>query len=429
MRAYFRRASQKISKLTDAQIEEFLNAIVDENDMFNSMFDSLTTGVMIIDSNFVLRISNKAAERLLPFSVRLDDYKADNVAVWKIIDDEPIADFIRSCHENSITNVSNDFSTTTAAGSVRFVTISILPFVQKNELVGAIVTVRDITEMISQQIRLRRTENLAGLTNIAAGMAHEIKNPLGAISIHIQLIQKAVAKARAADGLLPEEKFLEKHLGVINEEIDTLNKTVMDFLMAVRPVKAELVLANPAGALENVVEFVAPEFKKEGHSVSLKMTKNSCRLLIDEKLFRKVVMNLAQNALAALRSKKEQAEDSEEQGDKNYAGRLDLATFLKDDNFVLTVEDNGCGMSGEVAERIFEPYYTTKANGTGLGMTMVYKIIKEFSGDIKVQSEEGVGTLFTITIPVPQSSRMLLSSNADIHTDESANIAEKMAGK
>lgn len=414
MRAYVRRVSQKITKLTDEQLEQFFKAINDENEMFYSVIDSLATGILLVDENFKLILTNKAAERLMPFSVRSDDSKFTSSALWQIIDDEPIMQFLKSCAENKLTNVSSEFTTTTAGGSVRFITVSLLPFVRGEKLVGAIVTVHDVTESRNHEILLRRMENMASLTNIAANMAHEIKNPLGAISIHIQLIQKAVSAARDGDGKLPQKKFLENYLDVVNEEIDNLNKSVMDFLMAVRPVHAELMLVNIADVLKSVVEFIEPELNKSGIMVNLNLCKKSVRLLIDEKLFREVIVNIAQNALFAIAEKFPECDiKSVRQDTVACEGRLDFTTFLKNDKYIITIEDNGTGMSDDVAARIFEPYFTTKASGTGLGMTMVYKIVKEFAGDITVKSTLGVGTIFTITIPVPQTDRKLIRDNTD----------------
>lgn len=435
MNAYIKRASQKISKLTDEQVEQLLNILADENNMLDAVFDSLAAGLIIVDENFKTLLINKAAERILPFSVRSDDVKFENTVVWQVIADNPIAQFLKNCFENKISNVSEEFTVMTANGSVRFVMVTVLPFIRQKQLAGTLVTVRDITEKRRQEILLRRMENLAGLTNIAASMAHEIKNPLGAISIHIQLIQKAVKKSREGDGLLPEEKFLEHYLDVINEEVDTLNKTVMDFLMAVRPVKAQLMLVDPSPVLTSVIEFIQPEFYKSGITVNLNLSKKKCRLLIDEKLFREVIINIAQNALVAIQQKFYECQDGdlENSAGENCNGRLDFTTFLKDDKYIITIEDNGCGMSDDVAARIFEPYYTTKANGTGLGMTMVYKFIKEFAGDIQVKSVAGTGTLFTIAIPVPQSDKKLIAASTagseKNTTDDSEKIAEKMAVK
>ncbi len=401
MRSYVKRVKQKVEKLSKEQILSLLEDISDENESLYSVLESLSTGLLIINDNFHLVRYNQIAESWLPFSERLEDILNSENAIWEYVEDEDVANFIKNCMEKNITNCSEDFSIVTSGGSVRFLTITISPLVNEGELSGKLILVRDITEKKNQDILLHRMENLANLTNLAAGMAHEIKNPLGAISIHIQLIQKALAKARENQNVLPPPKFVEDHIDVVNEEIEHLNKLVMDFLLAVRPVKAQLELKEPDKLIENLVSFFKPEFKDEGIEVLFKPSESGKRILLDEKLFRDVIMNISQNSLAALKSK--------------FTGKKDGAKFcisnvVRENKFIITIADNGCGMSEESLSKIFEPYYTTKANGTGLGMTMVYKIIKEFSGDIIVDSKEGQGTAFTITFPIPQKDVKLLSS-------------------
>ena len=144
--------------------------------------------------------------------------------------------------------------------AIRFITITMTPLVHDGKTTGKIILVRDVTEKKNQEVLLHRMENMAGLTNLAAGMAHEIKNPLGAISIHIQLITKALEKARANNDILPPPKFVEEHIDVVNDEIDHLNKLIMDFLFAVRPVNASLQLKKPGALIQNIAEFITPEF-------------------------------------------------------------------------------------------------------------------------------------------------------------------------
>lgn len=406
MRSYVKRVQQKAEKLSKEQVLSLLEDIVDENESLYSVLESLSTGILIINDDFQLLRYNQIAESWLPFSERLEDIPGSDKAIWEYIEDEDIAGFIRKCLEKNITNSSEDFSTVTSGGSVRFLNVTITPLINEGELSGKIILVRDITEKKNQDILLHRMENLANLTNLAAGMAHEIKNPLGAISIHIQLIQKALAKARENNDKLPAPKFVEDHIDVVNEEIEHLNKLVMDFLLAVRPVKAQLELKDPDKLIEGLISFFKPEFNREGIEVIYKPSESDKRLLLDEKLFRDVVMNISQNSLYALKSKYGEVKE-------NPSGaKFCISNAVRENKFVITIADNGCGMSDETLSKIFEPYYTTKANGTGLGMTMVYKIIKEFSGDIIVDSKEGEGTAFTITFPIPQKDTKLLSSES-----------------
>ena len=403
MRGYVKRVKQKAEKLSKEQVLSLLEDVVDENESLYSVFESLSTGLLITDDNFRLLRSNTIAESWLPFSERLEDILGSEKPIWEYIEDEDIADYLRRCLEKNITNSSEEFSTVTSGGTVRFLTVTIAPLINEGELNGKMILVRDITEKKNQDILLHRMENLANLTNLAAGMAHEIKNPLGAISIHIQLIQKALAKARENQDKLPAKKFVEDHIDVVNEEIEHLNKLVMDFLLAVRPVKAQLELKEPDKLIEGLVSFFKPEFNREGIEVVFRPSDSGKRILLDEKLFRDVIMNISQNSLAALKSKYSSGQTG---------AKFCISNTVRENKYIITIADNGCGMSEESLSKIVEPYYTTKANGTGLGMTMVYKIIKEFSGEIIVDSEEGKGTAFTITFPIPQKDVKLLSSEA-----------------
>ena len=399
MTSFNKSVAQKLSKLSEAQIQKLFSSISAERDTLSSIIESLSLGLIIFDKDAKLFLVNKAAERSLPFTVRPLP-KNENSNLWDFVGDKDIADFLKSCVQKRRSNVSEEFSFSAGGGNIRFVSISVSPLVLDEELGGCIIVVRDITERRNQEILLRRMESLAGLTNLAASVAHEIKNPLGAISIHIQLLQKAIQKARESDGQLPDQKFLEKYIDVVNDEISNLNKIVMDFLFAVRPVNANLELLQPNPLLEKFAEFFRPEFEQKNVAVKLDLCQDEARLLLDQKLFREIVANLAQNALAAI----------QEKFGGETGGLFEIHSALKDDKFVILIKDNGAGMSEKTLARVFEPYYTTKANGTGLGLTMVYKIVKEFSGDIQVESKEGEGSAFVITLPVPQTDKRLLEA-------------------
>jgi len=411
MKDFVKKVSKKISKLSEAQLAALFEDLNSENDVLNSLVESLSTGLVIVDENYCIMQRNKASERLLPFRSR-QAYN-DQLPVWQLIDDEPLSRFLESCSSEQKTNVSEEFSISSEDG-IKFLSVTILPFVQKHwneatdvvetKIVGYIIAVDDITQKRQQEILLHRMESLASLTNLAASVAHEIKNPLGAISIHIQLLQKAVKKAREGDGMLPKKKFMEDYLDVVNEEIDSLNKIVLDFLFAVRPVQAKMTLCSPDSLIEKFAAFFKPEFEAKNVSLELRLSKNSTRLLIDEKLFREMIVNIVQNALAAITQRFSSASDG-------FAhGELIIESCVKKEHYFLTFADNGSGMDSETSSHIFEPYYTTKSNGTGLGLTTVYKIVKEFRGDIDVKSVLGHGTVFTITLPVPQSGVKLLAS-------------------
>lgn len=412
MRGYVKRLYQKKDKLSKEQLLELLDDVVQDNDDLYSIIESLSTGLLIVDNDFKLLQFNSIVASMLSFSVHPDDSKSADLPVWEILEDEEIGRYIKKCAEKEITNSSEEFTTMTSGGSVRFKTIQIVPLVHAGKLTGRIILVRDITENKNQEMLLHRMENMANLTNLAAGMAHEIKNPLGAISIHIQLIQKALVKARQNE-ILPAKKFLEDHIDVVNEEVEYLNKLIMDFLFAVRPVNATLELKNPAKLIKDITGFLEPEFKDHNFMVHFSAPQNDSgneqKILLDEKLLREVIINLSQNSLAALKSKFEPADGSEvPQSLREVGGHFCIECCIFDNKYAIKVRDNGCGMTHETVAKIFEPYFTTKADGTGLGMTMVYKIVKEFSGEISVESKEGEGTCFTMVFPLPQKNKKLI---------------------
>lgn len=405
MRGYVKRVSQKVNKLSNEQLISLLDDMVEENENLYSILECISAGLLILDNDFILQQSNKIVESRLNFSVYLDDPKANSCPIWEIMEDQEIGDYFKKCAEKGITNTTEDFTVMTSGGSIRFLTITMTPLMHDGKTTGKIILVRDVTEKKNQEVLLHRMENMAGLTNLAAGMAHEIKNPLGAISIHIQLIQKALEKARQNNDILPAKKFVEDHVDVVNDEIDHLNKLIMDFLFAVRPVNAQLQLKKPAALVQNIADFFTPEFHDNNINVKLIIKDSDSRFLLDEKLFRDVIMNLAQNALAAINQKK-----NDEGTESDYNGEFAIECASTENKYYIIISDNGCGMKEETVAKIFEPYFTTKANGTGLGMTMVYKIVKEFSGDITVESREGKGTVFTMVFPLPQDGKLAIES-------------------
>ncbi|MDD6486040.1 MAG: ATP-binding protein [Spirochaetales bacterium] len=400
MRRYAKRLAQKVAKLSNEQVESLLDMVLEENETLDAVMESLNTGLLICDKAGNLLLTNKTAERLLPFNatrVSLAEQRGMTTPVWNIIADSDISAFLRSVYEKPKNQTSEEFTLETAGGSVRIIVVTALPLVQKKRVTGTLIQIEDVTDARNQQTLLRRMESLASLTNLAASVAHEIKNPLGAISIHIQLIQKALKRAREGDGMLPDEKFVEKYLDVVNEEIDRLNRIIVDFLFAVRPIQAKLEPVNPNEIIISLMEFMKPEFEKADVELKLELLDKPPNLMLDVALFKQVIMNLAQNAVAAMKT----------------GGILGINTQIKNDHFIITVADTGEGMDEQTCSRIFEPYFTTKANGTGLGLTMVYKIIKESAGEIDVRSFPGEGTIFTISLPIPQKERRSIEYDGD----------------
>ena len=412
MRDYVKRVTKMIPKLSQEQLQRVIRNVANENAMFDSILESLATGIIVVDKQWRILKFNKISERFLSFIHFEDESNRRYKKVWEVISDIDVSEFLRDCAEKDKSNISQEFSISipNSDNLSRFIVVYVLSLVSDSKINGRIIKIYDVTEQRLQEVKMRRMENMVGLTTLAANMAHEIKNPLGAISIHIQLLQKAIEKQRNSDGTLPDKKFVEERIDVVNEEINNLNKIVTDFLFAVRPVNANYSLVDPSSCLKKLVEFLSPEFNRHKVALSFKNCNSSVKLLIDEKIFREMVLNIVQNAFAAIKERFSECRE-ETINPTEFMGRISIRISVKFDKYVISISDNGCGMSDETIVRLFEPYFTTKASGTGLGMTLVYKIVKEFSGDIHVKSEENNGTTFIIELPIPQTEKKLLGND------------------
>ncbi|HUX12767.1 MAG TPA: ATP-binding protein [Spirochaetia bacterium] len=383
MRNFIQRALKKLPKLDKAQIHQLLYDLASENERMDVVLDSLSEGVIVSDVNHNLVFYNKFAERLLPFSSQ-DIYEQ---RVWDAILDVEISRFVRETLEGQESIVDREF-TLESKGVTRTLSCSITPLVRAGHIQGNILHVDDITEKRGREARLRRAESLAALTTLAAGVAHEIKNPLGSIGIHIQLIQKAIKEKTSVD-----PKIIQPYIEIVNEEVERLNRIVVDFLFAVRPMDTKLEETDLNQVIANLLEFVRYELEEANVTLTEEFDETLPPLMLDEKYVKQAVLNIIKNAISAM----------------PQGGSLVVTTERSGDDAVLRIADSGEGMSDEIMAKIFEPYFTTRDFGSGLGLTLVYKVVKEHMGEIGVSSQEGKGATFRITLPIPQKYQHLLS--------------------
>lgn len=383
MRKFINRALGKLEKLDHEQIRNLLFAVAAENERLEVVLDSMTDAVLVTDDQHRLILHNKSSERMLPFYGQDIDEKL----IWTVIDDQEICDFLQEQLLSGERSEEVEFSLENGASSVRTLSFNLMPLVRDGSIEGSLLIISDITERRRREARLRRAENLASLTTLAAGVAHEIKNPLGSLGIHIQLMQRALSR----DGCLDEEQARE-YLEILDEEVARLNGIVVDFLFAVRPMNAEMKKSDVRKVLSELLHFVQYELEEDGIQISEEYPEKLPDLELDEKYLKQALLNIIKNAQAAMPD----------------GGTLSVRLEQRDDFVTIDICDTGKGISEEDREKIFEPYFTTKEFGSGLGLTVVYKVIKEHGGDISLHSREGEGTRFTITLPLPQRERKLL---------------------
>jgi len=391
MSGFYRRALK--SSLSEAQYRELLVSASGEIFRLKAVLDSLPSGILVCDEKHSLVMANKSACRLLPLT------QTEGGLLWELVLDGDLASFFKETLQNGDRVLEHE-EDIAARGQTRLLSISVHPLVDRRQISGSLVHVEDITGKRARELRLRRAENLASLTTLAAGVAHEIKNPLGAISIHLQLMQKAIGMAGAFDGKKKgqTEVLLDKYFDILNEEVDRMNRIVVDFLFAVRPMTLEPREENLNVLIRELAEFVGAEMEQSNIRLLLELAENLPPALLDERFVKQMLLNLVRNAQAAMPN----------------GGLLTIATMASDSEICLSVCDTGVGISQENIGKIFEPYFTTKDSGTGLGLTIVYKIVREHNGEISVDSKEGGGTCFEITLPVYWKEQRLLPYKSSV---------------
>jgi len=380
---FFRRALKKINKLDMEQRKELLISAVEEIDLLGNVLDSIDMGILVCDNKDNLVLANKCALRMISINY-IEGVKLEEA----ILDDQFIETF-KDIIANREKIIDKEIEIEQQERK-RLYSVNVVPLVHNKKIAGTLIYIEDITEKRRGEARLRRAENLASLTTLAAGVAHEIKNPLGSISIHLQLLQKVLAKKSEAS-----EKKTDKYFSVIKEEIDRLNRIVVDFLFAVRPMNLELREGDINELIAQIMEFVKFEMKQSNIVCMLELDKNLPKILFDERYMKQALLNLIKNAQAAMPK----------------GGVFTVATKFADNEIRISLCDTGVGISKEDLAKIFEPYFTTRETGTGLGLTQVYKIIREHQGEITVDSSPETGAEFRIILPVPQKDTRLIAYN------------------
>lgn len=264
-------------------------------------------------------------------------------------------------------------------------------------LVGVMVIARNVEYLSQIQSTIRYSRKLAALGRLSAGVAHEVKNPLNSMMIHLELLRQHVSPAVIAAGRSahrgplginagevsgPPPEALQ-HIDVIAREIRRLDEVVQGFLKFTRPEDLKLQPVTVAELLDEVVPVVRPEAERRGVTIVVDAAPGLA-VNGDPGMLRQAVLNLALNACQAMPN----------------GGTLRLACeSLRGRRVKLVVADTGVGIPPEHLQRIFDLYFTTKPNGSGIGLSMVYRTVQMHDGEIEVQSTPGKGTAFTIVLP------------------------------
>lgn len=388
-RAFVDRFLEHLGKINPTEVESFILRIVAQRDFYARIFETLTDGVIIIDQEFRITLVNLAARRILRWSPRI-----------RVIG-EPLLDLLEP---GALRDLAEAFAANPGPGqneevvlrwrSQRVYNVQMLPIFdpQENEkLTGGAMILQDLTSTRDRQARNAQAEKIASLATLTAGVAHEIKNPLNSLSIHAQLLERSIEDLAhsASPEARPADRIL-RSCEVIREEVERLRKCVDDFIDAARPRHPNFVLQNLNRIVRSVVEMANLEFEERNIRIEAILDPDIPPLPLDEKQMQQALRNLLRNAVEAIEVVRRSPDNR----------HITLRTTASDESVMLEVTDNGQGVPQSDLPKIFEPYYTTKFNGSGLGLMAVGRIVREHGGFITVTSTEGEGTTFTIDLPI-----------------------------
>jgi two-component system sensor histidine kinase HydH len=256
------------------------------------------------------------------------------------------------------------------------VSISASQIINEDDVfVGQVLIIRDLGEVRRLQDEVRRKEKLAAIGGLAAGVAHEIRNPLSSI--------KGIAsyyKGKFEDG--SEDKEMA---GVMIEEVDRLSRVISELLEFARPTRLNRKRSNINDLLTHSARLVQQEATAQNVQIQLDLTPDAAEAEIDPDRLTQCLLNLYLNALQAMEN----------------GGQLTIASLRRgNDRVAIHIKDTGAGIPADDLSAVFDPYFTTKPKGTGLGLAIVHRVIEAHQGQVKVRSVPGEGTTFTILLPL-----------------------------
>lgn len=405
---FLRRLLDRVEKIDKEQIVDYMREIAQERDLLALIFESMIEGMMVIDSEETVLYINQSARDILNLDAGAT---TPDRPLERVLVNPHLLAVCRECIQSPTPILSREYHLDLPEGE-RFLYVNMIPLKNKTQRVSSLFLFMDVTEQKAQEKKLREAEKLAALTTLSAGMSHEIRNPLNSLSIHLQLLERQLKKKGVDD------KETSENLAVITNEIKRLNNVIETFLSAVRPTQPQLRLVNLYTLITDTLTLMEPEFRQHGIRVALHEEGEWPYIKADDVLMKQAVINILRNAIEAIIQQQDETRAAR-------PGEVVISMVRDGDTVNLIFSDNGRGIDREDLKHIFEPYFTTKPNGTGLGLMIVDRIIREHQGALSAHSEPGQGTQLAITLPVAAESPRLLEHGSS-HPDGTAPGVSRM---
>jgi signal transduction histidine kinase len=389
---FLEKLIERLGRIGPEDVQNYFLRLAQEKGFLETVFNAIQEGIIVTDSKGRVTYLNDAACTL--FGLEAGE------AIGKRLGER-----IGGLDWGSLTQsggpVSHDMEIFYPQN--RFINFYVVPLVMEQreptvaapaieaEEVGHVMILRDITESRRTAQQTIESERLNALRLLAAGVAHEIGNPLNSLHIHLQLMERSVQKLQD-----DEKAELEESIDVARSEVNRLDSIVTQFLKAIRPSRPQMRPENVNTIVEEAVRFFAPELQDREIVVEQELRSDLPLLQLDRDQMKQAFYNVIKNSVEAM----------------HRHGTLRIRTDLADTHVIVRFVDTGGGMSAENLSHAFEPYFTTKPSGSGLGLLIVRRIVREHGGELSIESDQGKGLTLTIRLPfIDKRIRMLEAGN------------------
>lgn len=373
----FDRVLGRLDSLDSVNLANLVQRLARERALFEEIFNTLQEGILVVRDDGAIEYANRSAHGLI--GLGNEDFSGQTL--WRLVpglrpslgatlDDE------RGIGAAPV--VAREFTLTYP--EARTVRLYMVPFrvAGRPPARRFAVILTDITKEKQSTEERIESERTSSILLLAAGVAHELGNPLNSLTIHLQLAERKLRKVRAS----PEVDAVTDSLRICRDEVRRLDGIITNFLEAIRPRPPDLAETRLTDVLADVLRFQQQEFADRGIEVEAE-TEALPLVMADRNQLKQVFFNITKNAIEAM----------------GPGGKLKIKTRVDDDSVFLLFADSGSGIKQEDLVRLFQPYHTTKIGGNGLGLMIAQRIMREHGGQIGLESKETVGTVVTLQFP------------------------------